>query len=104
MDTESATVNGHDVTTIICVCGNAVGKEGLIPANSDGVPIHPGPDVPAGLARWPDDGELFTLCPSCGRVYSDSVVEETGKAPVAFRVNIESGPIAEAIRLHWNES
>jgi hypothetical protein len=101
MDTEFATVSGHDVTTITCVCGNTVAKEGLIPANSNGVPIHAGPDVPAGLAPWPEDGELFTLCPSCGRVYSDSTVEETGKAPVALRVEVTKGPIATAIRLHW---
>ncbi|MBO1269771.1 hypothetical protein [Arthrobacter cavernae] len=104
MDTETAAVTGHDVTTITCVCGNTVGDDGLIQANSEGVPIQAGADVPAGLASWPDDGELFTLCPSCGRVYRDSVVEETGTAPVAFRVDVATGPIAEAIRLHWDLS
>lgn len=105
MDTEYAEVNGHDVTTITCLCGNTVSKEGLIQANSEGVPIHPGATpVPAGLAAWPADGELFTLCPACGRVYRDSVVEETGTAPVAFTVDVTSGRIAEAIRLHWELS
>lgn len=104
MDTEFAAVAGHDVTTITCVCGNTVNKDGLIPANAQGVPIHAGNDVPAGLAPWPDDGELYTLCPACGRVYSDSVVEETGKAPVAFRVDVAAGAIAEAIRVHWEKS
>jgi hypothetical protein len=37
-------------------------------------------------------------------VYSDAAVEETGKAPVAFTVDVASGPIAEAIRVHWNKS
>lgn len=105
MDTEYAEVTGHDVTTITCLCGNTVSKEGLIQANSEGVPIHVGAaPVPAGLAAWPADEELFTLCPACGRVYRDSVVEETGTAPVAFTVDVASGRIAEAIRLHWELS
>ncbi len=104
MDAEFATVKGHDVTTITCICGNTVSKDGLIQANSKGIPIYAGDDIPDGLAAWPDDGELFTLCPSCGRVYRDSVVEQTGKAPVAFRVDVTAGPIAEAIRLHWERS
>ena len=44
------------------------------------------------------------LCPSFGRVYRDSVIEETGTAPVAFRVDVTTGPIAEAIRVHWTLS
>ncbi len=105
MDTEYAEVSGHDVTTITCICGNTVGRDGLIPANSQGIPIHGGElPAPKGLAAWPEDGELFTLCPSCGRVYRDSVIEETGTAPVAFRVDVAGGPIAEAIRLHWDLS
>lgn len=105
MDTEFAKVTGHDVTTITCVCGNTVSNEGLIPANSEGVPIYAGaPPVPAGLAAWPEDEDLYTLCPSCGRVYRDSVIEETGTAPVAFTVDVTAGPIAEAIRLHWELS
>jgi hypothetical protein len=105
MDTEYAEVAGHDVTTITCPCGNTVSKEGLIQANAEGVPIHGGEGpVPSGLAPWPEDGELYTLCPSCGRVYRDSVVEETGTAPVAFRVDVGAGRIADAIRLHWELS
>lgn len=103
MDNEFAGVVDHDVTTITCVCGNTVGNEGLIQANSQGVPVHLGGStpVPAGLAPWPEDEDLYTLCPSCGRVYRDSVIEETGTAPVALRVDVAAGPIAEAIRVHW---
>jgi len=106
MDSETADVIDHDVTTITCVCGNTVSKDGLIQANSQGVPVHIGDStpVPAGLAEWPADEDLYTLCPSCGRVYSDSVIEETGTAPVAFRVDVAAGPIAEAIRVHWQLS
>jgi hypothetical protein len=103
MDTEFADVIGHDVTTITCLCGNTVSKEGLIQANSQGVPVYAGNDspVPAGLAAWPDDEDLYTLCPACGRVYHDTIVEETGTAPVSFQVDVKAGPVAEAIRVHW---
>jgi len=106
MDTETADVIGHDVTTITCVCGNTVSKDGLIQANSEGVPVYNGETtpVPAELAEWPSDEDLYTLCPSCGRVYRDSVIEETGTAPVAFRVDVTAGRIAEAIRVHWELS
>ena len=106
MDTETADVIGHDVTTITCVCGNTVSKDGLIQANSEGIPVHNGETtpVPAGLAEWPADEDLYTLCPSCGRVYRDAVIEETGTAPVALRVDVAAGPIAEAIRVHWDLS
>jgi hypothetical protein len=106
VDTETANVIGHDVTTITCVCGNTVSQAGLIQANSQGVPVYAGGNtsVPAELAEWPADEDLYTLCPSCGRVYRDSIVEETGTAPVAFRVDVTSGPIAEAIRAHWDLS
>jgi hypothetical protein len=85
MDTEFADVIDHDVTTITCVCGNTVSNEGLIQANSQGIPVHIGAStpVPAGLATWPEDQDLYTLCSSCGRVYHDVVIEETGTAPVA---------------------
>jgi hypothetical protein len=103
VDTENAQVIDHDVTTITCVCGNTVSKDGLIQANSQGVPVHSG-DTPAPpeLAQWPKDEDLYTLCPACGRVYRDAVIEETGTAPVAFRVDVKAGPIAEAIKVHWN--
>jgi hypothetical protein len=106
MDTETADVIDHDVTTITCVCGNTVGQDGLIQANSEGIPVHIGGNtpIPAELAEWPKDEDLYTLCPTCGRVYRDAVIEETGTAPVAFRVDVAAGPIAEAIRVHWNLS
>jgi hypothetical protein len=34
-------------------------------------------------------------------VYRDTVIEETGTAPVSFRVDVTTGPIAEAIRVYW---
>ena len=106
MDAETANVIGHDVTTITCVCGNTVSQAGLIQANSQGVPVYAGGSTsrPAELAEWPADEDLYTLCPTCGRVYRDSIVEETGTAPVAFRVDVTAGPIAEAIQAHWNLS
>jgi len=104
MDTEFAEVVDHDVTTITCVCGNTVSSEGLIQANSQGMPVHIGGNVPvpAGLATWPEEEDLYTLCSSCGRVYHDAVIEETGTAPVAFRIDVTAGPVAEAIRVHWD--
>jgi hypothetical protein len=106
MDTETAEVIGHDVTTITCVCANTVSKNGLIQANSQGVPVYIGGNtpVPAELAEGPVDEDLYTLRPSCGRVYRDAIIEETGTAPVAFRVDVTAGPIAEAIRVRWNLS
>lgn len=106
MDTETADVIDHDVTTITCVCGNTVSQDGLIQANSQGIPVHirANTPFPAELAEWPEDEDLYTLCPSCGRVYRDAVIEETGTAPVAFRVDVTAGPISEAIRVHWNLS
>ena len=102
MDPEFADVTGHDVTTIVCVCGNTVDGEGLIQANARGIPLHSGDTpVPAGLAKWPEDEDIHTLCPSCGRVYRDAIIEETGIAPVAFRVDTTQGAVAEAIRIHW---
>ena len=106
METEFADVTGHDVTTITCVCGNTVSGEGLIQADSEGIPVH-GDDstpVPAGLAEWPEDEDIYTLCPKCGRVYRDAVIEETGTAPVAFRVDTAETRIAEAIRVHWEQN
>ena len=106
MATETASVTGHDVTTITCVCGNTVSQDGLIQANSQGVPVYSAGEspVPGDLAPWPPDEDLYTLCPRCGRVYSDAVVEETGTAPVAFRVDVTAGRVAEAIRVHWDLS
>ena len=104
MDSEFAEVIDQHVTTITCVCGNTVSNEGLIQANSEGIPVYIGrnSNLPDGLAAWPDDEDLYTLCPSCGRVYRDTVIEETGTAPVAFRVDVTTGPVAEAIQVHWS--
>jgi hypothetical protein len=91
MDPEFTDVTDHDVTTITCVCGNTVSDEGLIQANSKGIPVHVGSNTD-GLAEWPVDEDRHTLCPSCGRVYRDTVIEETGTAPVAFLVDVTAGP------------
>jgi hypothetical protein len=48
---------------------------------------------------------IYTPCvPHAAAVYRDSVIEETGTAPVAFRVDVSAGPIAEALEVHWNLS
>ncbi|HEU4667033.1 MAG TPA: hypothetical protein VFS79_05150, partial [Arthrobacter sp.] len=63
-----------------------VSQDGLIQANSQGVPVYAGGDTPApaGLAAWPEDEDLYTLCPKCGRVYRDAVIEETGNRARCF--------------------
>lgn len=65
------------------------------------VPVYIGKNVPvpAELAEWPADEDLYTLYPSCGRVYRDAIIGETGSAPVAFRVDVAADPIAEASRI-----
>ena len=40
MDTETADVVDHDVTTITCVCGNTVSQNGLIQCNSQGIAVY----------------------------------------------------------------
>ena len=104
MDTETADVVGHDVTTITCVCGNTVRKNGLIQANSQSVPVYIGDNtpVPAELAAWPADEDLYTLCPSCGRVTATRSSKIQQPRPSLFSIDVAAGPIAEAIRAHWN--
>lgn len=103
--TEYAVVENNDVESLTCVCGNSSSDEGLIQADSDGVPVHieDSTPVPAGLSEWPEDeDELYTLCPICGRVYHDKTIKDTGEAPVAFVADLKEGPIAYGIRVHWN--
>ncbi|NKX55990.1 hypothetical protein [Arthrobacter mobilis] len=51
----------------------------------------------------PDDvEELYSLCPVCGRVYHDQTAREKGEAPVVKTVDVKSGPVAEALRIHWD--
>ena len=71
---------------------------GLIQANSQGVPVYIGDNapVPAELAAWPADEDLYTLSPSCGRVTATQSSTGQGTAPVAFRIDVAAGPIAEA--------
>jgi len=81
------------------VCGTTVSTGGLIQAKAQGVPVHIADSAPvtAGLSEWPVDEDLYTLCPSCARVYRESVIEETGTAPVAFRVDVTAGPIGAGV-------
>ena len=62
MDAETAEVIGHDVTTITCVCGNTVSKDGLIQANSQGVPVHLGGENP-GPRNWRNGLRMRTSTP-----------------------------------------
>lgn len=106
MDTEYAEVEENDVESITCVCGNTCSDEGMIQANPEGIAVHlSNTPVPAGLAPFPEDeDELHTLCPVCGRVYSDKTIKETNTAPVAFRVDVSDGTThKDAIVAHWNE-
>lgn len=100
---EAAEVIDHDVASLTCVCGNSAGDEGMIPANSDGFPVYiEEGEAPAGLAEWPEDDDIHTLCPSCGRLYRNADIERDGEAPVIDTVDVEKGPIAEAIKVHWS--
>jgi hypothetical protein len=100
---EFAEVIDNDPESITCVCGNTCSGEGMIQCDSSGIAYHLllG-EVPEGLAEMPDDvTEMYMLCPSCGRVYHDQTIRDTGKAPVAATVDTKSGTAADAIKLHW---
>jgi hypothetical protein len=73
MDPESADVTGHDVTTITCVCGNTVSDEGLIQANSEGIPVHVGA-TPTG---WPNGLWMRTATPSVPRAAGCTVTRSS---------------------------
>ncbi|HEX9228302.1 MAG TPA: hypothetical protein VF885_16995 [Arthrobacter sp.] len=101
--TEFADVIDNDPESITCVCGNTCADEGMIQSNSDGIAYHLMLGaVPEGLAEMPDDvNEMFMVCPSCGRVYHDQTIRDTGKAPVLKTVDTKSGPVEHALKLHW---
>ena len=63
-------------------------------------------EICRSLRSWRHGPRMRTSSPCAlnGRVYRDAVIEETGTAPVAFRVDVAAGPIADAIRVHWNLS
>lgn len=99
---EQAEVTDNDVTSLTCICGNSAGDEGMLAATADGFPVHiEEGEVPAGLAPWPEDDDVHTLCPSCGRLYRNADIERDGEAPVIDTVDVAKGPIAEAIKIHW---
>jgi hypothetical protein len=105
MDTEIAEVIDNDIASLTCICGNSASDEGMIAANSDGFPVYVEEGkVPAGLAAWPEDDDIHTLCPSCGRLYRNADIERDGEAPVIDTVDIAKGPIAEAIAAHWQDT
>jgi hypothetical protein len=105
MDTEIADVIDNDVASLTCICGNSASDEGMIAANSDGFPVYiEEGEVPAGLAGWPEDDDIHTLCPSCGRVYRNFDIEHENEAPVVLTVDVAKGPIAEAIKVHWQNA
>ena len=101
--TEAGEVIGNDIVSLTCVCGNAADGEGMIAANSDGFPVYiEEGEVPEGLADGPADDDIHTLCPSCGRLYRNADIERDGEAPVIDTLDVEKGPIAEAIKIHWS--
>lgn len=102
MDTEIADVIDNDVASLTCICGNSASDEGMIAANSDGFPVYiEEGETPAGLAGWPEDDDIHTLCPACGRVYRNFDIEHENEAPVVLTVDVAKGPIADAIKVHW---
>lgn len=56
--------------------------EGLIAANSDGVPVYTeNGGIPAGLHEWPENEDIHTLCPVCGRLYRNFGIEHDNEGP-----------------------
>ncbi|MDP9983089.1 putative RNA-binding Zn-ribbon protein involved in translation (DUF1610 family) [Pseudarthrobacter oxydans] len=51
-----------------------------------------------------DTGDIHTLCPSCGRVYRNFDIEHENEAPVVLTVYVAKGPIADAIKIHWQNA
>ena len=102
MATEFATVDDNDPESLICICTNSTSEEGLPQCNADGILYHLElGEVPEGLAEMPDDpNELYTLCRSCGRVYRDQTIRDTGTAPVYAVVDVKEGPVADSISAH----
>jgi hypothetical protein len=100
---EYAEVIDYEPDSLTCVCGNTANYAGLLRANDDGVPVHCGfsTPVPNGLAEQPEQEEgRYTLCPVCGRVYSNDVIRKTNTAPVAFHADLKSAPVAAALYAH----
>jgi hypothetical protein len=100
---EYADVIDGEPDSLTCVCGNTANDAGLVCANDEGLPVHSGSStpVPDGLAERPEDEDnLYTLCPVCGRVYSNKVIRKANTAPVAFHVDLQSGPVAAALYVH----
>jgi hypothetical protein len=98
---EYAEVIGGEPQSLTCVCGNTAHDKGLIDTNDEGVPVHSEftTTVPDGLAERPkDEDDLYTLCPACGRVYSNEVIRKTNTAPVAFHVDLRPAPVTAAVR------
>lgn len=75
----------------------------MIAANSDCFPLHvENVEVPAGRAPWPEEDDIHTLCPSCGRLYRHADIERDGEAPVIDKSTSQRAPIADAIQVHWS--
>ena len=78
MDTETADVIGHDVTTITCVCGNTVSQNGLIQCNSQGVPVYIGGQHPDPRRVWPNGLRMRTST-LCARHAAACIVTRSSK-------------------------
>lgn len=87
---EYGEVHGYNPANLSCICGNTSDEDGFIHTNAYGVAIDNGcakDDI--GLAPWPDEGEkLHTLCPQCGRLYSDLPMVQGNSAPVTKLVDL----------------
>lgn len=97
---EYAALEHADIESIICLCGNHTADEGMPQANSDGIvsSLDSGP-APEGLSELPAEGETFTLCRACGRLYRDADAEEN-RIPVYKTVDVRSGAVAKSLEVH----
>ncbi|MFD1210911.1 hypothetical protein ACFQ36_02500 [Arthrobacter sp. GCM10027362] len=72
--------------------------------DGDGITFHLfNGEVSPGLAKMPDDEDgLYSLGPACGRIYDDRAAAQKGEAPGVKTVGVKSGPVAGALRIHWD--
>jgi hypothetical protein len=86
--------------SVVCVCGNDTGEEGFMQCDAHGVPasLSVG-EMPAGLSKLREDGDNFMACHSCGRIYSDKLIEQDNDARVVGRLSTDE--LHAAQDLYW---